>query len=199
MFLRNYDNLMVALNTPSVTTSGTVASTNAEIFGDGYLNFKSTNGTIRTIGMNTRNVVSPLLYYIDNSSNNYYSNAGNIIVGNGSSSVTYDDYQLHTLINTEDIATITKGTTVERSYDDATGEWTSIVKKVYCALKDITITEIGITTGCYYDNSYCDAVLIFRELLETPVEVPANSNVIISFAFKMNGNPNNPAVSVSVE
>lgn len=199
MFLRNYDNLMVALNTPSVTKNGKVASTDTKIFGDGYLNFKDTSGSIHTIGMSSKNVLSPLLYYIENNPNDYYSGSGNIIIGNGSSSVTYDDYQLHTLISTSDISTVTNGTTIERNYDDATGEWTSIVKKVYCALKDTTVTEIGISTGCYYDGTYTSAVLIFRELLETPVEVPANSNVVISFAFKMNGNPNNPAVSVSVE
>lgn len=206
MLLRNYDNIMIAKNRP-VISGGTMASTDTTVFGDGHINIKDTSGVIQNIHISSITAYSPISYMTEGSITTLSSNTGqsNLICGSGRTPVTYDDYKLDEPFTTQQVVYPSGSHSVSNvEYDEENKCWIFTYQRSYTALQDITVGEIGIGYGHTFASGnnnpkYC---LVYREVLETSIDVPANANFVISFTKTLYANPNKPAdyqATVSVE
>jgi hypothetical protein len=206
MLLRNYDNMMTAKKISSR------ASGSATVFGDGHLTAKDLLESVYNIHSPCSDwAYLPLAYFhynfdIDSKDGAYgYSN---LICGSGNTSETYDDYKLASPFTSTQVSKIGQATFVTdtHTYNENDGTWTHTVTKTYIANESITIREIGVTSGFYYKNgNYHGAALVYRKVLDTPIEVSAGATFVLSFTATVSANPNNPNkpadydASVSVE
>lgn len=200
MLLRNYDNLMLVRMTPPPNLSyKDIVSTDKDIFGDGHINAKTTGGSIVQLSadyMYWR--YNPFQNFVESVSNNAYSTyaASSLICGGGDTAVTYDDYKLDVPFTTTQMSDVTGSQKLTRTYNEDDNSWTFTYCRTLFAKTDLTIKEIGIITQSYpqYDKSNSTQIhLIYRKVLETPVEVPANANFVLSFTMTVSANPNKPA------
>ena len=165
MLLRNYYNWLAML------TMG-VTNTDTSTFGDGHLNTKDCTNSLQALGATTyvkgMGIGFSISTHIGVTSEN---NKGSIIIGSGDTAVTFDDYQLSSIISSG----WTKGVPVVGTplYDSETKKWTNTISFTVTnsSGSDMTIKEVGILSDIY--TSYSS--LIYREVLTTPVEI-ANGN-----------------------
>lgn len=182
MFLKNYDYLM-ALRSKSVTSSTSAAT---QTLDGGALNVRGQNAYF--LGVNH---FLPLTSF-EKTNNTYPTKAGSttLCVGSGSTPVTYDDYKLENQIS--GLSCVSIGETASVLTDDGTAFETTLTV-IYSNLNStsITINEIGCywTTGGNNEGYTC---LVYREVLENSIEVPAQANVVITFKKKVSIYPNKP-------
>jgi hypothetical protein len=180
MFLKNYDYLM-ALRSKSV-----ISNSATQTLDGGALNVKGQNAYF-----SCNNNFLPLTCF-EKTNNTYPTKAGNttLCVGSGSTPVTYDDYKLENHIS--GLSCVSIGETASALTDDGTAFETTLTV-VYSNLNSapIAINEIGCywTTGGNNEGYTC---LVYREVLENSIEVPAQANVIITFKKKVSIYPNKP-------
>lgn len=189
MLLRNYDNIEVISRLRASTSAMRLSGTYGV---DGNFNIRPTsNETIYYVGAHC----DMSLFNFKNGANSYGGGGvtyTNLIVGSGDTPVTYNDKLLATLINSANLTNLTESFT-NPVYDETTQTWTREYKKVFCAASDVTIKEIGITKGLYCnDGNYQKYFLVYREVLDTPIEVPTGTNVVITFKAIVSANPNKP-------
>jgi hypothetical protein len=196
MLLRNYDNYsnLISLNRSSYGDK--IGDTSK--FGDGYLNVKDINGTVRDV-----------TYYYSLSPFYTWNTGGNgcgtlFCFGSGSTPVDYDDYKLESLYKeSTDYSIVSNSIThTTPTYDEEDNTWENTISQAFTALKELTINEIGVYQKFVYKGSSTTTALIYRKVLDTPIVVPANANVVLSFTSKVNACSNKPAnyeASVSVE
>lgn len=189
MLLRNYDNIEVIsrlrASTPAMPLSGTYGL-------DDNFNIKPTsNETINYVGSHC----DMSLFNFKNGANSYGGggvNYTNLIVGSSDTPVTYNDTSLGASISTANITNLSESFT-DPVYDEVNQTWTREYKKVFSAVSDITIKEIGIVKGLSCNSgNYQKYFLVYREVLETPIEVPTGANVVITFKAIVSANPNKP-------
>lgn len=113
----------------------------------------------------------------------------NLIVGTSSTPVTYDDYTMSP-ISASDIQNVAHS--YELTTDESTGELISTYKKTFTALTDTTIKEIGVIQGFQTGSNGYWAVLVYREVLETPINVVAGANAMITLTKRISPNSNQP-------
>jgi hypothetical protein len=201
MLLRNYDNL-ITLGSYNWKKWSIFIPTDNSKFGDGDLTLKNTSGGLTYFISPPYPTMS--FANLDNSytSNNSKSGSCSLIVGSGDTLVTYDDYKLENIISTNDIQAVNI-TNTDPVYDIANDVWVGEYKKVFMALNDITIKEICVAYyNSFTNGGYYQTLLLYREVLETPIEVPANATVTVIFKVKVKPNSNKPAdyvASASVE
>ena len=167
MLLRNYYNWLAML------TMG-VTNTDTSTFGDGHLNTKQRSGAVKRFqvgfSMVCVGIGFPFGEVIDGSATTSYSA---IIIGSGDTVVTFDDYNLASIISSG----WTKGTPVvgTPAYNAETKKWTNTISFLCTNTSGSTMTikEVGIVAPIYSYNG-TDSSLIYREVLATPVEI-ANS------------------------
>ena len=204
MLLRNYDNIQILFN--YAKPMGYPQCTDKDVFGDGHLNIKSTGGSIvtRYNGGNQYNQNLFGSFYLgenelaSNTAN--YELQSNLIIGGGDTPVTYDDYCLTSMFSkTQVTANLQQHENLY--YDDINRIWVSTYKKLFLANEDITVKEVGVTTRVRTAKSYDYDYLIYRDVLETPIEVKAGELVAITFTTKMGyGNkPTDYVATASVE
>lgn len=192
MLLRNYDNLCAYLQMP--LKPGEKFSTTG--FGDGSLCMKTTNGVV---GLPTRqgsseNITTPFSRFGISSTDFdafYDVFSACIVAGSGNTQVNYDDYKLDNMFSDSQVAKI-DGSEIYSEAVLENGVWTKTYSVTVLAKEAITVSEIGVLGYCKIPSSDCK-LLLYREVLKTPIEVPANSNFVLSFTVKVPTNPNKPA------
>ena len=98
MLLRNYDNVMVARQLPQTTVNTTV-STDTTLFEDSQLNVKTVSNSLQPIYFNSYHNCLPLELFegkttLADCGNTYQRAKSMLIIGEGDTDVTYDDYTL---------------------------------------------------------------------------------------------------------
>lgn len=206
MLLRNYDNYMITRQIlRSVNSDSKYYPFNdTSTFGDGHINIKDYNGTIRVFApatnTNGSNTGMTAFSYLTENVYNLSSSGCNLVVGSDDTPVTYDDYKLGSIIPTSQIKAVNHSVSAP-VYNENTKSWDTTYSKRYMANSDITIKELGIVE---YLWSSIGAVfpLLYREVLSSPISVPANATVLVTFTMKVYDTPNKPAdyvVTASVE
>jgi hypothetical protein len=209
MLLRNYDNIVAhAMSIPSTV--------NASEFKDGSLSVKNYLGNV--IGYqsfdyeyssgNYVHLPFTAWKYCDFEDNLHYGSWRNsmLVIGSGTREVTYDDYDLESryLCSSDFVVNTSVGYRYSSpTYNEALGQWESSMSVTYTALKDLSISEIGVhyvvpkNTGAY-GGSQC---LVYRKVLENKIDVPVNSNFVLTFTIRVSAHMNKPTdyeVSASV-
>lgn len=183
MLLRNYDNYNTITSLNHKTRSSTVGE-DLTTFGDGFLNIKDIYNGIRTV----RYESLPIFYCWSGS--NCHTSFG---FGKGTNPESYDDYQLTTFANSVDYSIISDSINhTNAAYNESDKTWENTITETYCALKDITVSEIGVYQHFIPSSSSITTALIYRKVLDTPIEVPANGTFTLSFTTKVSANPNKP-------
>lgn len=195
MLLRNYDNIMLARMCPNIGTSLSVSI--ADSFGDGKINVKDNSGVIKTIYPNNSTwCYDPFSYFTENSNTCTSLNAGysNLICGSGSTPEHYDDYNLESLFTDSQISRVSNVHKIETAlYDESTKSWTFTYTRNFLAKENITVREIGVNSGFYYSGGSYKTCLVYRKVLETPLEVAAGNQFTLTFTATLSANPNKPA------
>lgn len=208
MFLRNFDNVMVLLaganfnttSTSSVSQSqGGTTISGTTVFDDNYINVKTTSGSI----------VTPYLWPGSYLQAPCRAVAQGICIGNGNTAVTYNDFKLSgDCLNSRFTL---QAQSCTRSW--VNGELTQNVTLTLYNNTDSTqtISEWGLwgaqpsgstsssstyywtssTSVGYYSNSSSYAILYYREVLNTAVEVPSHGTAVVTFSVKY-PMPNHP-------
>ena len=194
MLLRNYDNISAIHKIPCIVSVNYFGdNTN---YGDGYLSCKSTTGSICKICVYDNYTHSLFNKFSFNGSDFSSTVSRNpidctLIAGSGSTPVTYDDYKLENVFTNSQVTKVSQSRTNPSLVDDC---WVSTYSVTILAKQDITLSEIGVINYQYIDNGNTKyPFLLYREVLKTPIEVPANSNFVLSFTIKVPTNPNKPA------
>lgn len=191
MFLRNYDNMLVAHHlenalTRNLSGGGVVGQTGTE-FGDGTYNCKTTDGVLRSISIG----------YEDNPYFFLSFTIPGICLGNGSEPVTYDDYKLSGTLVTNNLTQVSTNVT----WDAETKKYRKTLVATYhnSESEDITISEWGLwRIGSYIANNavvYREnsplSMLVYREVFDEPLIIAAGTTATIKFAFEI-PMPNHP-------
>ena len=190
--LRNYDNFM-ALQSLVATESEVVGD--ATSFDDKHLCMKDTSGNLRTLWRRAEKNANPLgIFGIDTGSfSSCDTQMSTLIAGSGNSEVTYDDYKLESIFTNSQVQKVSHicGDTI---YNETDKTWERTYTLVCLAKEDLTIKEIGVLHRNYRANASSGYyyALVYRKVLDTPVEAPANSSFILSFTTKVSANPNKP-------
>ena len=116
----------------------------------------------------------------------YNSASIGLCFGSGTTPVTYDDYNLDSIITSGLSLVSASGTpTQATAYDSGTHHISSIRSFTVnnSSASPITIAEFGITfpTGFASGNSTSVHALMYREVLATPVTLNPSESVIVSF------------------
>ena len=199
MFLKNYDIMMIMNN---LLSAGNQTPPITEI-----LKLKRTDGGSTNFVFNTQYKYTPFSWFTNgaNTNNSLSQGQSNLIVGNGDTPVVYDDYKLDSVLSTTQVQNVSQ---IENHYiDDTTNSVISEYKKTFTALTDdVVIKEIGVLSGAYYStgtsSQYYYSYLVYREVLDAPIELLQGANVVITFTRKMPLYQNAPAeyeVTASVE
>jgi hypothetical protein len=182
MILRNYDNVMI--NFKLMSSNGSYP--NAYVgFGGDSLKLTYTNGGVSDF--NSSCSVVPFLRF--KTSENKYNDLNewglsNLVCGNDNNPTTYDSYTIENLSNAKPLSQAVDDVV----YDETTQTYSRTYRKTYMANEDLVINCIGVAYSIY--NS---SVLVYRKVLDAPIEVPANANFTLSFTMKASATPNKPA------
>lgn len=193
MNLRNYDNLVTAIQLLNINGK-TISTGDHTSYGDGQLTCKLIDGTIYKIsGYSSGNPGT------GNCFTEFTSIDTGLVCGSGDTAVTYDDYKLASIFSSSEISYVSCSCS-DLTYDETTNTFQKTLTKVFTAKTDITIKEIGFYTkmschtvssnnasGSYY------TVLTYREVLDEPIEVAANSNFTLTLTTIVSACANKPA------
>lgn len=218
MLLRNYDNIMTVRQLCSHNIN---LGDSSSAYGDGNLCVKNSSGTLRQLSstfitscQGTYWGFNPFVHFYENA-NSFADLPGTsntrigectLVCGSDNTPVMYDDYKLGSQFTNTQVSRIVKNNYESPIYNSNTNTWSSTYSTTVLANEPIIIKEIGIYTSVQYDCSstkYLDkGILIYRKVLDTPIEVPAGTNFVLSFTTTVSANPNKPAdydATVSVE
>ena len=193
MLLRNYDNIMLARMCPN-NTSEAPGTTN-DVFGDGKINVKYLDGKIYTLqGSYNYWCYNPFNNFSEMSVNDYSSSgSSNLICGSGFTPEHYDDYKLESGFTSNQVKRVSGVHKLETPiYDETTDTWTFTYTRNFLANEDITVREIGVLSSVYKSGG-SNACLVYRKVLETPLEVKAGNQFTLTFTATLSANPNKPA------
>jgi hypothetical protein len=94
--------------------------------------------------------------------------------GSGDSAETIDDYKLSFILTINSVGSFTSKTLMNED-----GSVTVFYKGNIRSTENVTIKELGLI-NCQYCSSTCP-VLMYRKVLETPIELTANVPAAITF------------------
>lgn len=182
MFLRNYDNCLIGMHCFNGTYSS-VGNAN-DSFGDGAYNQRTSTGT---------NAVVYMTSYCNGAIVRFMVTG--ICLGDGNTAVTYEDYKLSGKVVENKLVHVSTA----RKYDTETKKWKMTLIATYSNTgdTDITISEWGLWRNnnsesvSYYSHSNAACVLVFREVLETPIVIEAGTTATLTFTLDV-PMPNHP-------
>lgn len=125
--------------------------------------------------------------------NNVGTNASKtvLLVGSNDAPVTYDDYKINLISGMTGVSV----TETQTGLTDDETAFENTIKVTYCNSNNnsVFIKEIGAYQNAGSSGT-SDAyqIMVYRKVLETPIEVPADANVIITLTKKVSVNPNKP-------
>ena len=211
MLLRNYDNILAMHSLPAGT--GLSTNTDQSTFGDGHLNVKDLSGNIKQFyieGSTWGNPWLPFQNMVHSSGSNIipsdtYDGTSRIIAGSGSTEVTYDDFRLESAFSNTQVNNATTGITYSALvYNEDANTWERTITITIIALQDLVVNEIGIRQGAKIKAGTGGTyqTLVWREVLDEPVPVPADGTFKVSLTISIAANSNKPAdysVTVTAE
>ena len=113
----------------------------------------------------------------------------NLHLGTGTTPATKDDFTMENTIS-QNISVINSTVNVRHIADTENNTHTKKITLV-CGVQntgsaDLTISEIGISGMCYKSSSSNDRknVLFYRDVLDSPMTIPANSIRTLQFDFE---------------
>ena len=193
MFLRNYDNYMVAahlLNNVTSNESGIGNSTTQ--FGEGNYNHKTPDGAIANV-----------IFYYSATYSSYFQpllsfSPKAICLGNGNAAATYDDYRLSGEVVPNKLVEVSKDVT----YNATTHKFKRTLIATYTNTDDtdITISEWGWWRYNAWDsagnetpfsNTSNKTVLMYHAVLENPIVIEAGTTATLTFSLDI-PMPNHP-------
>lgn len=195
MWLRNFDNwMMIASGLPFVPYGNYQTGLNvngSDVFGEGYVNVKAPNGSIYNIRIiKGDHFFAPAI-----------CSGSNIVLGSGTTAVTYDDFKLSgDVIASNRQLTVVNPQTI---YDAVSKKYLKVITITYTntTSSSVTISEWGIYqvnndsnttyTNRDFSNTDSNIVLLYREVLPSPIVVVAGETITLSLKldFPM---PNHP-------
>ena len=192
MLLRNYDNIMTRLRLP---TPNVGIYQNGNFTDDTKLNIKQPNGQVTPASGNYASFSFNVPFAkwgtaVNTSGTSWlYAGASNLDCY-GNVGVHYDDYKLTSF--DVDPSSLSDSISISTPLFDAENKcWYQIRKQSYMANSDIIIKEIGVSNGStnsslnYIGNPGKNtAPLVYREVLETPIEVKNGQIYTISLTIK---------------
>ena len=194
MFLRNYDNFFVAINLcPYSSTKYPGAGDGTSIspttgYEDGTYVQRSTNGANNAAKFgdyaSSFMTYSPIMFIPQG-----------ICLGDGTTEVTYDDYQLSGKVIENKLV----GISSNKTYDFQTHKWIATLVASYSNTTDttITISEWGLwrNNSSYsitvFSNSSSTCCLVFREVLDEPIVIEPGTTATLTFEVEI-PMPNHP-------
>ena len=197
MLLRNYDNFMTLISLGNLTG---VDAGDKTSFDDEHLCIKGWNSnTLYTVRINTSNgTFSPFQmfsYSTGSGSAVFYSgptNCSTLVAGSGDTPVTYDDNDLANVFTPSQVQKISCSAG-DAIYNPTDKTWEKTHTCTCLAKEDLIIREVGVTHSFYCTYNSVTIALVYRKVLDTPIEVPVNANFVLSFTTKVSANPNKPA------
>ncbi len=124
-------------------------------------------GALRYVWNTTVNALSTLATTSTNG-------LGYIVLGNGTTEPTPEDYRLESQITTNlscDSVSVSRNTTVKTYTATFSNSGTS----------DITVTEVGYVSRIIYKYSNYDDFLMDRTVLDTPITIPAGESRTVTY------------------
>lgn len=194
MFLRNYDNYMVAAHLiPNVSINDGIVSNSTTQFGEGYYNQKLADGSIANVILNYsssyQSFFHPVLAFAPKA----------ICLGTGDDDVTYDDYRLSGDVVSNKLVEVSKTVT----YNATTHKFKRTLVSTYTNTtdKDITIKEWGWwrynasgssgTGDIAFSNTSNVMALVYRTVLDDPIVIEAGTTATLTFSIDI-PMPNHP-------
>lgn len=182
MFLRNYDNIIVLYHFSSGTGlthdySNKLFIGSSTVFGDGNINVRSSNGTVQ--GFRKFGNMNYVQYITSLSSSR-------ICLGTGTTPVTYEDYTLSgTVLDNSKLTYVS----YKIDYDATNRKVSKTVTYTYTNETEeaITISEWGLFFNYYEVNGGFRfvndgyVVLLYREVLETPITIEPGTSATLKF------------------
>lgn len=169
MLLRNFYNVLATI----MIGNKRIGSTSA--YGDGVLNAKQMTGTvsenpISAIGNTSTNFLFPW-YSIDNTSTGLPTQ---LVFGTGNTPVTFDDYTLTNYKYFQVTSYAWDG--LQYNSETKTFSNTARISLTNNTGSDFVVSEIGISAN--------KRVLYYREVLDTPITIPAGKAITYTHEFK---------------
>ena len=123
-----------------------------------------------------------------------------LLVGSNDAPATYDDYRLNLITGLTGISV----TEFQTGLIENETVFENVIKVIYTNSNSssVTIKEIGAYYDCAGNTSNNYQMLIYREVLETPIEVPPGANVVVSLTKRIYLYANEPvsyAATVNIE
>lgn len=202
MLLRNYDNMMTRLRLP--TPNAYQVFQNGDFTDETKLNIKQPNGQISqssggqyyNFGFNVP--FSKWGTSIDKTGSSWLYAGSSDLDCYGNLGVHYDDYKLGNF----DVEPSSLSDSISISnpeWDEQNKYWYQVRKQSYMANSDIIIKEIGVSNSSTSSSLYYigilgknSAPLVYREVLETPIEVKSGEIYTISLTIKSSILDNKP-------
>lgn len=180
MLLRNYDEFKCLQSFCEI-----VDNTNTISNMSTFTAIKRYDGSPETIY--TKKHIQPFNYFCKAGNTTTVSNFGsNLVCGQiGDEDVGYDDYT---------ISNIPSLTFVSHSLGEQKIENNELVTSYRKVMNNGTGSSVTVDCiGVFYTHYSSYSILMYKEKLATPIEIPADSNVILTFTTRTNLNPNIPA------
>lgn len=196
MLLRNYDNIMTAFRiTNFLSNTAMSIQTDTEVFGDGHINVAKGTSIFGIYFKNNARYV-PFSWFgekenKDSGATSYGESV--LIVGSGDKTESYDDTELAEIISSDKLGQVTGSSSFENTYDENLGVWISTYKRSFVAKEKMTIREIGVIYGMNVASASVGVSLVYRKVLDIPVEVESGASFVVSFTQTISANPNKPA------
>lgn len=191
MLLRNYDNFMMGSKACSIylnKTNGIKTLLDTANFGEGFFSIKTAQNKFWS------NVIegssAPFINFegLSNALSVVRNSNSNLICSNiGDEVVSYDDYTITPIENLTFVAHSQPTSVI----DEDNNIISSYSKTYYNAnAESVTINCIGVV---YNTSTYVGSdILVYKEKLSTPIEVPTGANVTLTFTMKVSMNSNKP-------
>lgn len=107
----------------------------------------------------------------------------NLIIGSGTTAVTADDYKVEEEI-TADVSCLSVSTTYNMT--EGTIKFVKVIQN-NSETETLTVTEVGLSV-VFHNNSTngvnCPQILVYREILETPIVVAPGEDFAVSITHK---------------
>lgn len=163
-----------------------ICATGQTTFGAGYITFKNTSGTVRTLSASYANSANNLYYFGKSDS---YASAG-IVLGSTDAAENFEDYQMPGAIshgNSTGQMMYTNPTIYygNLTYDAVAKKYTNVLTREIqnASSAAITVKSTGLLYASFGGNN--DYALVERTVLAAPVEVPAGYKISVEYTLDM--------------
>jgi hypothetical protein len=191
MFLRNYDNLIVAAqlfrNVESYT--GTYL--------DGGLSTKGTSGGAQTIYLGSDTYYSPYSFFWCEGEPWAYgstlSSGVHLVLGLDNTKETYEDYKMQNLITSNLVSYSRNSKAYSLDYIPEENCFFNKFSMIYTAKENFELGEIGIVSRIRVGSNSGAHCLIYRKALVDKIPIEKDQSFKITVSQKIAANPNDPS------